>query len=468
MKRNVAYPLRLFVAFAVVAVGFVASTLYTNARTFAIQEQTSSLMSNALPSIDHLGAAMDALRDLEVASDDYPDLPIDQQKAARDGIERRWHAVDIELGNYLKAPSFEGERELYEGGVPAALRALESALARLFIEMEAHNIADARRTADREVRQASNHAAGLLRQLAKLNGANAHDTVARIEAIRATTSRTALILDAASVLVGLLAALWAVRLHQAHTKLMQEHNAMVQGRADELELFGMRVAHDLLSPLSALTYCLSAFKRASEAEPKLHDALVRARSCVVRAQKMIDGIFEFSRAGGKPEIGAHADLEDVLEQAREEIRMADASTRPEVVIEAFTPRQVACSRGVLVSLLMNFLRNAAKYMSDSAVKQITIRVSDENSAVRIEVEDTGPGVPAGLEKAIFEPYVRAQGVTQPGLGLGLATVKRLCEAHGGTVGVRSTLGQGSVFWFTLPRASSAAIVPPNTGLRAVG
>jgi signal transduction histidine kinase len=107
-------------------------------------------------------------------------------------------------------------------------------------------------------------------------------------------------------------------------------------------------------------------------------------------------------------------------------------------------------------MVTNLMRNAVKYMSDSAVKRITVRVVPRKNAVRIEVEDTGPGVPDGLQTKIFEPYVRAEGVTQPGLGLGLATVKRFCEAHGGDVGVRSQPGQGSVFWFTLPKTQASS------------
>jgi signal transduction histidine kinase len=75
--------------------------------------------------------------------------------------------------------------------------------------------------------------------------------------------------------------------------------------------------------------------------------------------------------------------------------------------------------------------------------------------VRVEFEDTGPGVPPGFEKTIFEPYRRAPGVTQPGLGLGLATVQRLILAHGGTIGVSKARGGGAIFWFELPRAVAA-------------
>ena len=121
------------------------------------------------------------------------------------------------------------------------------------------------------------------------------------------------------------------------------------------------------------------------------------------------------------------------------------------------PVSAACNRGVLTSVVSNLMRNAEKYMSDSPVRRITLRVAESGPLVRVEVEDTGPGVAPEIREAIFEPYVRADGATQPGLGLGLATVKRLCVAHGGEVGVRSTLGQGSTFWFTLPRVQPPAL-----------
>jgi signal transduction histidine kinase len=326
----------------------------------------------------------------------------------------------------------------------------------LFAQVEAHQTAMARTTADREVRVATNRAAKALRKVVSFNAVHAEDELNRIAATHRSALRWSLLLDGVAVLCGVALALAVFRRFRAHDKLLAAHNALVEQRAAELEVFGSRVAHDLLSPLSALTYCLAAFKRASEADPKLQDALTRARTCVTRAQAMVHGIFEFSRAGGAPEAGGHADLREVVEQVAEEIRTAEAIERPDVTVEPFEPCILACSPGVLGSVLSNLLRNAAKYMSDSALKQITVRVRDKGSRVRVEVEDTGPGIPAGLEGRIFEPYVRAEGVTQAGLGLGLATVKRLCEAYGGSVGVRSRPGEGSVFWFTLPKASSAA------------
>ena len=72
-------------------------------------------------------------------------------------------------------------------------------------------------------------------------------------------------------------------------------------------------------------------------------------------------------------------------------------------------------------------------------------------------------VPPAIQRTIFEPYTRGKDLSKPGIGLGLATAKRLCEAHRGRIGLRSEEGRGSTFWFELPEASSepAFTQPPD-------
>ena len=118
-----------------------------------------------------------------------------------------------------------------------------------------------------------------------------------------------------------------------------------------------------------------------------------------------------------------------------------------------SPCWVKASPGVLTSALSNLVRNAVKYMGDAPERRIEVRVFAQGAMTRFEVADTGPGIPANLLDSIFEPYVRANPAAAKGIGLGLATVKRVVVTHGGRVGVQSALGAGSLFWFELPAAT---------------
>jgi len=107
---------------------------------------------------------------------------------------------------------------------------------------------------------------------------------------------------------------------------------------------------------------------------------------------------------------------------------------------------------VLASVLGNLVRNAVKYGEPDDCR-IEVRASvRDNDTMRIEVVDSGPGIPADMLDTIFLPYVRGPTAGRQGLGLGLATVKRLVDAHGGSVSVHSEIGCGSTFAFELPLA----------------
>jgi signal transduction histidine kinase len=125
-------------------------------------------------------------------------------------------------------------------------------------------------------------------------------------------------------------------------------------------------------------------------------------------------------------------------------------------IEPFAPVRLACSAAALRSILSNLLGNAIKYVVEGCgPAMVTMRARDDGDTARIEIEDNGPGMPPGAEEEIFEPFRRLAGNRQPGVGLGLATVKKIVQTCRGQIGVASELGKGSVFWFEMPKSSGA-------------
>jgi signal transduction histidine kinase len=107
-------------------------------------------------------------------------------------------------------------------------------------------------------------------------------------------------------------------------------------------------------------------------------------------------------------------------------------------------------------VLTNYLTNALKYSLEECPVDVMLEVVG-SSIARVSVRDQGPGIPAEEQAHIWEIFHRVPGVevltgSGVGLGLGLYISRTIIERHGGQVGVESTVGLGSTFWFTLPLA----------------
>jgi signal transduction histidine kinase len=104
----------------------------------------------------------------------------------------------------------------------------------------------------------------------------------------------------------------------------------------------------------------------------------------------------------------------------------------------------------LVQVVINLLSNAVKFTSAGGVD---VRIRRDGEALRVEVIDTGRGIPATDHERIFEPFRQASDTlpdAPKGTGLGLPISRQIVHAHGGAMGVASVVGRGSTFWFTVP------------------
>ena len=106
-------------------------------------------------------------------------------------------------------------------------------------------------------------------------------------------------------------------------------------------------------------------------------------------------------------------------------------------------------------LFQNLIGNGLKFHKKGIPPEIIIRAHGvENKMIRIEVEDNGIGIDEKYHSQLFTMFKRLHAREQyEGTGIGLASCKKIVERHGGNIGVKSTPGKGSTFWFTLPRES---------------
>jgi signal transduction histidine kinase len=276
------------------------------------------------------------------------------------------------------------------------------------------------------------------------------ESAREIARIHDESRELAMLLGAAGIAAAVGAGGVALGVIRRRSKLVAEHEELLAARANELEAFAGRVAHDLRNPLGAIALRIQAL-RLRDCPPDMIDKLA---ANAARMDLLIEDLLQFARSGAAPDRCARAGLREVVDQVVADAKLQAEQVATELTVDPMPEVEVRCPRGALASILANLLENATKYVADgTGPRRIAVHGGTRNGRVRIEVADTGPGLPPGSESMIFEPFRRVGVTTQRGLGLGLATVKRIAEAYDGHVGVDSTLGRGSTFWFELPTAT---------------
>jgi signal transduction histidine kinase len=447
-------------AFAFVAVvgAFIGSTVLVQRSARVIDTDALRISRDAAPGIQVVSDLRAELRDLQ----GRVMRGVEGREVFLGEVAESRKRVDTLMEEAVALPTEPSEAVLL-GKLHSAIRAFDEAAERALEQARGGYLEQARETVRAEVRPLGDAAAAASHDLVSYNVRAAENAAQRIEVSRARGNRFAWQLDGLCALIAALAAWVTVRTMRHIHRVEQEHHALAQRKAEELEQFAGRVAHDVLSPLSAVSMALGIVERNPG---QAQEALIRARSSLSRVRRIVDGLLEFARAGARPEAGARAQVRAVAAGLLEELLPFAAQRHATLRFGDVPDSTVSCSPGVLLSLLGNLLRNGLKYLGDADVREVLLRIRQRRGRVVFEVEDTGPGIPASLGMRIFEPYIRGPNTSAPGIGLGLATVKRLVESHGGTLGVRAGARGGALFWFELDQAPPSEPLPEAEGLRS--
>ena len=189
-------------------------------------------------------------------------------------------------------------------------------------------------------------------------------------------------------------------------------------------------AHELRTPLTALKLQLQLAERARNEDErgKAHEML---REGISRAVRLVEQLLALARID--PDAPSRRDPVDLALVARSVVEAHGARAEAAGIalqLDAGSPVMLQGNRGAIETLLDNLVDNALRY---TAAGRITVRAHLEGSRPVLEVEDTGPGIPAADRARVFDRFYRGESAPTGGSGLGLAIVKRIAERHGATV-----------------------------------
>jgi signal transduction histidine kinase len=450
----------LSVVFTAVIGSFLATIVIAQVTSRSIGSDADGIVTNSSPSIRDLATLRGATLETELALSEYlhqGGAPSEIGARIDSAVEKVKSGVD----GYLALPAFPEEQPRHAELQEAWIRFDES-VRRTRQEADANDAGEARQMFAGLVDARANRLIDAALRAIEFNAQAGRMLAARITKTRHRTIWLSNALAASCVVLGLAGALLLHRQTRSRRALVEAHAKFLEDRAAELEQFAGRVAHDIRNPLATAVMGADLLLRRVIDEPgkELLNRIVRSLS---RATTITTGLLDFARSGARPDPGARTNVQEVIADLAAGIGPDAENARIDLRFDPVPPVLVACSTGVYLSILGNLVRNALKYMGHTATRRITVRVTAEGEKVRTEVSDTGPGIPEEKLPSLFDAYFRADRDTD-GLGLGLATVKKLAEGHDGVAGVTTASGHGSTFWFVLPRAGSRC-EPPANGAR---
>ena len=228
------------------------------------------------------------------------------------------------------------------------------------------------------------------------------------------------------------------------------------GRAQDE--FIMNAAHELRGPLASLRASIELLVEDYAVMPKQEMAVMlrTLQRAIVKFQGLVENIVDIGniQAGRFRVRPTPTRLDNLVADVMTQISplLTGRAQRVQVRIECPVPCMVSADRPRIVQVLINLITNASKYGPEG--ESIDLHAFPKDEFIIIEVTDRGPGIPPEEQAHLFQRFYRGRRAEEEGIGigLGLALAREIVTAHGGQMDVQSKVGEGTTFWFSLPKA----------------
>jgi two-component system, sensor histidine kinase and response regulator len=231
---------------------------------------------------------------------------------------------------------------------------------------------------------------------------------------------------------------------------MRDTQKALRARNDELNAFAYTVAHDLKTPIASLIGYAGLIENYHQVMPldELNDNLERIVASGFKIRDIINALLLLAGAGRATQVQMQPlDMLSIVIAAQLRLTSLIDEFQPQIIIAEEWDSALGYDQWV-EEIWANYLSNAIKY--GGRPPRIEIGSVEQGEWVRYYVRDNGAGVSLEQQGRLFTPFTRLSELKLEGHGLGLSVVDRIVKKMGGQVGVDSTPGAGSTFWFTLP------------------
>ncbi len=240
---------------------------------------------------------------------------------------------------------------------------------------------------------------------------------------------------------------------QETTDKLKRSNTKLESVNKEMEAFVYTVSHDMKSPLVSVHGLLKLISMELGDSPPgdIKTYIAHMEDSIKMMGLLAEDLLELSRVGRLDYKSEHVEINNLLSLVITELNESINEKKIDIRLHADLP-PVLANRKRVYQIFANLVGNAVKYMPETIHKPF-IEISssyDIGGFVKYTIKDNGAGIDPKYHEKIFKLFQRLHGRKIPGTGMGLTLVKKIVENIGGTINLKSSVGKGTSFYFTLP------------------